>query len=151
MLLNPTTEVPFVMKAISVDFNLKSVSFFMLGKLLPGPSNPVPFETVSDINAILDSFHKKKVCMGFKVASYACAKEVSTGCLINGSWHSKQCLNLCEDGKSLCSMCHLFKESVTRRQRRLRAKELLLKSISKTNKSSRKNRKIKAYRFMCFP
>lgn len=32
-LVNPTTKQPFVMKSASIDFTLKSVSFFMLGKL----------------------------------------------------------------------------------------------------------------------
>jgi hypothetical protein len=69
LLVNPTTEQPFVMKATSIDFTLKSVSFYILGKLMPCPSNTVPFETIFDINSALDSFHRKKVCKGFKCDS----------------------------------------------------------------------------------
>ncbi|EFX76907.1 hypothetical protein DAPPUDRAFT_106662 [Daphnia pulex] len=139
---------PFVTKAASIDFTLKSMAFFLVGKQLPGPSNTVPFETISDINSALYSFHWKKLCNGFKGDSSGWIKKSAQGFMVNGSWHSEQCLNICEDDTPVCCMCETFRENLMRTQRRIRARQLLKNSISKTTKSPRKNRRIEAYRLL---
>lgn len=83
-----TARLPVLTKCIEVDKNLKKVSLFVMGELVFGQDNP--FEQSCDISAILDSFHKQKLCVGIKNKKIVNVRGCNSGKLLNGTWYSNE-------------------------------------------------------------
>jgi len=77
--MSTTGPIILLMKAASIRFSDKTISFQMMTNDLPRPDNPCHFTNMTELNSILKKFSEEEMCPGIKNTSYNTIKYMSTG------------------------------------------------------------------------
>lgn len=84
--MSTTGPIILLMKAVSIRFLDKTISFQMMANELPRPDNPSHFNNMTELNEIVKRFSEEEMCPGIKNSSYNSIKYMSTGKQTDGTW-----------------------------------------------------------------
>ncbi len=85
--MSTSGPIIFLMKAVSIRFLDKTISFQMMTNELPRPDNPSHFTNMDELNRIVKKFAEEEMCPGIKNSTYNNIKYMSTGKqTADGTW-----------------------------------------------------------------